>query len=124
MCIRVDNGKREGLMSDEQARRVGLNESIFRQVNEQIESLNRDQGTDGATMTVICECADGECAERFEISLSEYEKVRADPHRYVVVPGHQLPEFESVVERGDGYDVVEKREGTAAALAEETDPRS
>ena len=27
------------LMSDEQARRVGLNESLFRQVNEQIESL-------------------------------------------------------------------------------------
>ena len=31
-------------MSEEQARRVGLNESIFRQVNEQIESLNRDFG--------------------------------------------------------------------------------
>jgi hypothetical protein len=111
-------------MSDEQARRVGLNESIFREVNEQIESLNRDQRTDGATMTVICECADGECAERLEISLSEYEKVRADPRRYVVVPGHQLPEFESVVESRDGYDVVEKREGPAADLAEETDPRS
>jgi hypothetical protein len=105
-------------MSDEQARRVGLNEAIFRQVNEQIESLNRDLGT-GATMTVV-----GECAERLEISLSEYERVRADARRYVIVPGHQLPEFESIVESGDVYDVVEKREGTAAALAEETDPRS
>ena len=110
-------------MSDEQARRVGLNESIFRQVNEQIESLNRDRGT-GATMTVVCECADRECAERLEISLSEYEKVRADPHRYIVVPGHELPEFESVVESRDSYNVVQKVDGTAAALAEETDPRS
>jgi hypothetical protein len=75
-------------------------------------------------MTVVCECADGECAERLEISLSEYERVRADARRYVIVPGHQLPEFESIVESGDVYDVVEKREGTAAALAEETDPRS
>jgi len=111
-------------MSDDQARRVGLNESIFRQVNEQIESLNRDLGAGGASMTVICECADGECTERFEIRVSAYEEVRADPRRYVIVPGHELPEFESIVESGNGYDVVQKRDGTAAALAEETDPRS
>jgi hypothetical protein len=111
-------------VSEDQGTRVGLNESIFRQVNEQIESLNRDLGTDGTTMTVICECADGECTERLQIRVSEYEKVRADPRRYVIVPGHELPEFESVVESRDGYDVVEKVDGTAAALAEETDPRS
>ncbi|HEY3550438.1 MAG TPA: hypothetical protein VGK69_05235 [Gaiellaceae bacterium] len=111
-------------MSEEQGRRVGLNESIFRQVNEQIESLNRDLGTDDAAMTVICECADGDCTERLQIEVSAYEEVRADPRRYVIVPGHELPEFESVVESGSAYDVVEKREGAAAALAEETDPRS
>lgn len=111
-------------MSEDQAKRVGLNESIFRQVNEQIESLNRDLGTDGTTMTVICECADGECTERFEIQVAAYERVRAEPRRYVIVPGHQLPEFESVVDSGNGYAVVEKVDGTAAALAEETDPRS
>jgi hypothetical protein len=111
-------------MSDEQARRVGLNESIFRQVNEQIESLNRGFGTEDRTMTAICECADGDCADRFEISVAAYEKVRDNPRRYIVVPGHSLPEFESVVESADGYQVVEKEEGTAAELAEETDPRS
>ena len=111
-------------MSDDRARRVGLNESIFRQVNEQIENLNRDFGAELPVITVICECANGECTERLEISATEYESVRADPRRYIVVPGHQLPEFESVVESGNGYDVVEKREVTAAELAEETDPRS
>ena len=111
-------------MSEDQAKRVGLNESIFRQVNEQIESLNRDLGADDATMTVICECADGDCTDRFEIQVSAYENVRSDPRRYVVVPGHELPEFESVVESEDLYDVVQKREGSAAELARETDPRS
>jgi hypothetical protein len=111
-------------MSEDQGKRVGLNESIFRQVNEQIESLNRDLGTDDTTMTVICECANGECTERLQIQVSQYEKVRADPRCYVIVPGHELPEFESIVESGDGYHIVQKREGTAAALAEETDPRS
>ena len=110
-------------MSEEQARRVGLNESIFRQVNEQIESLNQDLATEIRAMSVICECADGDCTERIEIPLSEYEKVRGDSRRYIVVPGHELPEFESIVARGDGYDVVEKREGAPAELAEKTDPR-
>jgi hypothetical protein len=111
-------------VNDDRARRVGLNESLFREVNEQIESLNRDFGVEPPVMMVICECANGDCTERVEIRSSEYEKVRADPRRYIVVPGHVLPEFESVVESGDGYDVVEKEEGTAAELAEETDPRS
>jgi hypothetical protein len=111
-------------MSEEQARRVGLNESIFRQVNEQIGSLNRGFGTETPTMTVICECADGDCAERLEITVTDYEKVRADSRHFVVVPGHEVPEFETVVERNDRYDLVEKREGAPAELAEKTDPSS
>jgi len=111
-------------MTDDQARRVGLNESIFRQVNERIETLNRHFGGEPRTMTVVCECADGECTDRLEIRVPEYEEVRADPRRYIVLPGHELPEFESVVESRGGYDVVEKRDGTAAAVAQETDPRS
>jgi hypothetical protein len=111
-------------MSEEQVRRVGLNESIFRQVNEQIQSLNRGFDTEGRTMTVICECADGDCTDRLEIAVSTYERVRADPRRFIIVPGHALPEFESVVDGGDGYAIVEKDDGPAAELAEETDPRS
>ena len=111
-------------MSDEQARRVGLNESLFRQVNEQIESLNHGFGPELESLTVICECANGDCTERIEIANSAYEEVRSDPLRYIVVPGHVLAEFEAIVERGDGYDVVQKVDGTAARLAAETDPRS
>jgi hypothetical protein len=111
-------------MSDEQAMRVGLNESIFREVNEQIESLNHDVGAEERTMTVICECASGDCTERLDISVSKYEDVRADSRRYVIVPGHALPEYESVVEGGNGFEVVEKDDGLAAEMAEETDPRS
>ena len=111
-------------MSDARARRVGLNESIFRQVNEQIESLNRDFGDELRTMTAICECARGDCTERLEISVREYEEVRADPRRYIVIPGHEVPEFEVTIEQRDSYDVVEKREGLPAEVAEKTDPRS
>lgn len=111
-------------MSEEPGRRVALNEVIFRQVNEQIESLNHGFGTELSTMTVICECADGDCTERVEIAVSEYERVRADPLLYIIVPGHELTDVESIVDSGAGYDIVQKREGAAARLAKELDPRS
>jgi hypothetical protein len=51
-------------LSDERGRRVGVNEALFRQVNEQIRSLTDDLGTDGGTITVICECGDTDCTSQ------------------------------------------------------------
>lgn len=111
-------------MSDERARRVGLNEAIFRQVNEQIRSLNRDFEPQDGRMSVICECGDGECAERLEIRTQEYERVRADGRRYVIAAGHEIPDVERVVRQGNGYSIVQKTDVEAAELSEELDPRS
>jgi hypothetical protein len=110
-------------MTVERARRVGLNEALFRRVNEEIESLNATLGKP-ATMSVICECGDGQCMERIEIPLAEYERVRADPCMFVIVPGHEIPDLESVIERADRWDVVRKHDGTSTRVAERTDPRS
>jgi hypothetical protein len=57
-----------------------------------------------------------------ELTLAEYEHVRARPTHFVLVPTHEIPEVERVVEREAGYVVVEKV-GEAARVAEETDPR-
>ena len=111
-------------MSDERARRVGLNEAIFRQVNEQIRDLNRDFATDEGTMTVICECGNADCTERLELPAQEYERVRSDARHYVIAKGHEIPSVETVVEQTDGYDIVQKDEGAAAELSKELDPRS
>ena len=111
-------------MSEERARRVGLNEAIFRQVNEQILGLNQDFGTDGEVMTVICECGDADCTEKLQLRAAEYERVRGDSLLYIIARGHQFPDVERVVAEADGYQVVEKRAGAAAEVSEETDPRS
>jgi hypothetical protein len=110
-------------LSDERGRRAGLNEALFREVNEQIRSLTDDLGTDGATITVICECGDAGCTERIELRRSEYERVRGDSLFYVIASGHELPEVERVVERRNGWQIVQKI-GVASKVAEETDPRS
>ena len=111
-------------MSDERGRRVGVNEAIFRQVNEQIRGLNREFGTEGDTMTVICECGDADCTEQFELEVSDYERVRANARCYVIASGHEVSDVERVVEQTGSYDVVEKQDGEAAELARKTDPRS
>jgi hypothetical protein len=111
-------------VSDERARRVGLNEAIFRQVNEQIRDLNRDFGAEQGSMSVICECGHADCTQRLEIGVSDYERVRGDSRHYVIAKGHEIPDVERVIEQTDGYDVVQKDEGAPADLSRELDPRS
>ena len=116
--------RKEDAVSEERARRVGLNEAIFRQVNEQIRDLNRDFDTEQGTMTVICECGNADCTERLELHVQEYERVRDDARHYVIAKGHEIASVESVVEQADGYDVVQKDEGAPADLSRKLDPRS
>jgi len=107
----------------EQERRVGLNEAVFREVNERLRDLNQTFTTISDRMDLICECADTSCTEHVSMPPAEYETVRADARRFVVVPGHEAGEdVERVVETHAEYLVVEKR-GDAAREAEETDPR-
>jgi hypothetical protein len=111
-------------LSDERGRRVGINEALFRQVNEEIRGLDKAQGTGvDSTITVICECGDADCTERLELRTSEYERIRGDSLRYVIASGHELGDVEVVLERHDGWEVVRKA-GAAGEVSEETDPRA
>ena len=57
------------------------------------------------------------------MSAVDYERVRAEPTWFLVVPGHVFLEAETVVEEHDVFQIVQKREGVPAAIAIETDPR-
>ena len=107
----------------DQERRVGMNEAIFRQVNEEIRTVGDELGVDEGMITVICECGNARCADRIELPLTKYEGVRGDSLLYVIATGHEFPEVESVVERAPGYDVVRKEAAEAVEVARETDPR-
>ena len=110
-------------MTEEREGRLGLNEAVFRQINEQLRSLNKTFATLTDTMTLICECADLTCADKIEMTPSEYEQIRADPALFAVKTGHET-EVDQVVRSGPGYDVVRKATGRARQVAEATDPRS
>jgi hypothetical protein len=109
---------------DERTRRIGLNEAVFRTVNEQVEALNRRfaAATDGM-VRIICECGDVTCFEQLALPAADYERIRSDATLFFTLPGHERPEVEAVVEESDGYLVVRKHEGEAARIARQTDPR-
>jgi len=112
-------------MDDERARRIGKNEGLFRLINDEVEGLNRrlSELTDDS-FDIVCECGLIECQERIRVPLADYERIRADSPLFFVVPGHEIPATEDVVEQHDAYFVVRKLPGTPELVARETDPRS
>lgn len=109
-------------MERELKARLAANEDTFRAVNEGI-ARGRWPGDPDAEISFRCECARLGCNLLLDLPLSEYERVRGHPKRFIVAPGHDLPDIETVVERAESYVVVEKR-GEAGELAERLDPRS
>lgn len=109
---------------DAREKRLAKNESLFRSVNERIEEVAVPAGADdGHQFEFFCECSNAGCNLLLPMTVSEYEQVRKDPRLFIVAPGHELPEIETVVARARTYEVVAKQ-GDAAEFVTEHDPRS
>lgn len=108
---------------DERTRRIGENEALFRDVNERVRAINDSFSVGSATADFVCECGNASCLEHVSLPLSEYERVRSDPTRFIIRPGHEEPDVEAVVEAHGDWHVVQKNPGEPGRIAEETDPR-
>ena len=106
---------------DERGRRIGLNEAVYREVNERLRDINEAFAQLTDTMDLICECGDAQCHERLAMTPTAYEALRADALLFVIAPGHETPEVERVVEAREDYEIVRKRAGEPAELARATD---
>ncbi len=109
-------------MDDETQRRIAGNEAAFRKVNESLRA-SKPLADASRLFCFRCECGVLGCNKLLELTLPEYEAVRAWPARFVVVDGHGIPEAERLVEHRERFDVVEK-EGDGARVAADTDPRA
>lgn len=88
------------------------NEALLRSVNERIKALDEEGpywAEPGHRFEFECECGKPSgCGERVEMSLEEYDRVRSQRDRFAVVPGHEAPEIERVVERHERFLIVDK----------------
>jgi hypothetical protein len=107
-------------MDEARAKRLALNESLFRDVNELIRKQQADHKDTRATF--VCECIKVSCQLHLNLTVEEYERVRAHNARFVVYPGHNEPHVEAVIEDlSPRYMVIEKVD-PGRAVAEETAP--
>jgi hypothetical protein len=104
-------------------RQVAENEVRFRALNERLEDqADTWQGREGE-LSLVCECGDEDCMSGIQLSVGEYEAVRAVETQFVVIRGHERPDVEDVVDMAENWVVVQKR-GEAAQIAGGTDPRA
>jgi len=111
-------GRREPAvsLSDE---RLAKNEILFREINERLDEMSVPWSK---TTDYLCECSEMACTKIVELTNEEYERVRSRPTVFVVAHGHERPEIEKVVERTEGFLLVEKV--VAVDEIAEHDPRS
>ena len=66
---------------------------------------------------------DPTCTQKVRLRGSDYERVRSDPTHLFLLPGHQVPDVETVLESHPDSVLIEKDERDAHDVAKETDPR-
>ena len=97
--------------SEWQARlaRATRNEQTFQSFNARRVAIEESGGrSDDESVALVCECDQPKCWRAIRIPLGEYERAVEASDRFVVVPGHEDPSVEVVVERRDTYLVVSK----------------
>jgi hypothetical protein len=109
---------------EERERRLGLNEAMFREVNERVEDINRTLGSTSSTFDIVCECGSTSCTERITVPVADYERVRSNPLHFLLQVGHEDPLVERMIENHETFVIVEKEGMEVEKVAEETDPRS
>lgn len=100
------------------AQRAARNEEVFRSVNEQIEQGGELHGV-ASPMRFHCECDREACFETVELRPDEYRQVVERRYCFVVVPGHDDPQVERLIEEHETHWVVEKIGEARQALDEE-----
>jgi hypothetical protein len=89
--------------------RAERNEQAYKDHNERRAEMDEEGGVpEDEPVPFACECDDPGCARAIELPLAEYERASAPIDQFVIVPGHEDPEVEVVVETHDSDLVVSK----------------
>jgi hypothetical protein len=100
-------------------RRLALNQTLFREVNERVAGAAHAQaGDEPFHYEFFCECSDSGCLERLRLTIGEYEAMRSNPTWFAIADGHEIPAIEQVVRRAPEYAVVQKLDEFGELVAE------
>ena len=97
-------------MPERTAERIQRNNGIFKGANDGIREAVDEHEHALVQLPFLCECPVENCLEIVRLTRDEYSAVRRDSNRYFTAVGHEAAEqpVGQVVERNEGYIVVEK----------------
>jgi len=70
-----------------------------------LRGLDVEFGQTADDVLLVCECSRADCIRRIRVSPDVYEKLCADPDTFIILPGHEAAEDETV-SRGNSFDLV------------------
>jgi hypothetical protein len=105
---------------DSRDERIAKNEAMFRAANAEIQQAEEADPSADGVLEVLCECGQETCSGLISLTVTEYDGVRTQDDRFVVLEGHENPEIERIVERRTGYFVVDKF-GEAEEIVEDSE---
>ena len=94
-------------MTGSREERLAFNEAMFRAGNERMAQWEERRFGEEYE-EYFCECANADCHDKVKLTFTEYEHVRSDSTHFLIVSGHEVPDIETVIERHDGWMVIEK----------------
>jgi hypothetical protein len=97
---------------------IAQNEVAFRAANESLaaRAFNRSERESLDAYPFLCECGARNCTLVVQLPLETYAEIREHPTRFLIHPGHKQLDSETIVDEGEGYEVVEKA-GSAGEVA-------
>jgi hypothetical protein len=101
--------------------RLANNEAMFRFANERMAAWDEVRASE-AVEHYFCECADPDCQEKIPLRKADYESVRSNSRHFATVPGHEVPDVETVIDEHDDWQTIEKNP-EVTELVQKTDPR-
>jgi hypothetical protein len=108
-------------MQRDRAERVALIEAAFRIANERMAAW--EEVPADAEELFFCECSKLDCRQKVPMTSALYETVRSQSQWFLIMPGHEVPDLEEVVQRGDAHWIIEKPE-LVGDIVRGTDPRT
>ena len=99
-------------MTEAQKRRAE-NEVVFKLRNNAMKNVAKmvvpTERNNDLPLNFVCECSNESCTEKIQLTIDQYDSARVSNRYFIVRPGHEQLDLESVKLHGEFY-VVEKYE--------------
>jgi hypothetical protein len=95
------------------AGRMRQNEELMEELNRRMERMLeeiRDEEDDDpdAPIAFLCECSHLDCRERIQLEPSRFDRIHRDKDVFILVPGHEIPDVERIVDQERDFLIVRK----------------